>query len=187
MAVYKALDEIFFSTPMSMPSVATRAKEHQKRWDEIVRDPALRDLPYKVETNDRGQLILSPHKNRHSDLQTSLFQLLQQHAPRGHISVEYALATPQGVKAPDVVWMSPDRREEMRESGDPSLLAPEICAEVMSTSNTEEEMQEKCALYREIGAQEVWIVSEDGDIRFFGEEERDHSEIAPDGPATVQP
>ena len=169
-----------------MPSVATRAKEHQKRWDELTADPTLEGLPYKIETNRQGQLILSPHKNRHSDLQTALFLLLQEHAPDGHISVEYALATARGVKAPDVVWMSPDRRREMRETGDPSTLAPEICVEILSESNTEEEMQEKRSLYRAIGAEEVWIVGEDGDIRFFGEEEQDRSTIVPDCPTTVQ-
>jgi Uma2 family endonuclease len=169
-----------------MPSVATRAKEHQKRWEEITSDPTLDGLPYKIETNNQGQLILSPHKNRHSDLQTALFLLLQEHAPDGHISVEYALATARGVKAPDVVWMSPGRRREMRETGDPSTLAPEICVEILSESNTEEELQEKRALYRDIGAEEVWIVDGDGDIRFFGEEEQDQSTIAPDCPTTVQ-
>ena len=169
-----------------MPTVASRAEEHQERWVEVTADPSLRDLPYKVETNAQGQIILSPHKNRHSDLQTAVFHLLQQHAPDGHISVEYALATSRGVKAPDVVWMSVGRREEMRETGDPSTLAPEICVEITSASNTEDEMQEKRALYREIGAEEAWVVEEES-IRFFGEEERERSEIAPDCPPAVQP
>ena len=168
-----------------MPTVATLAQEHQERWDEIAADPTLRDLPYKVETNAHGQIVLSPHTNRHSDLQSALFQLLQQHAPDGHVSVEYALATPRGVKTSDVVWMSLGRREEMRKTGDPSILVPEICVEVMSESNTEEEMQEKRALYREIGAEEVWVVGEEGDIWFFGDEEAERSEIAPDCPQSV--
>lgn len=170
-----------------MPSVATRAKEHQKRWDEITSDPTLDGLPYKVETNARGQIILSPHKNRYSDLQSALFHLLQQHAPDGHISVEYALATPRGVKAPDVVWMSRERREKMRQTGDPSTLAPELCVEVMSETNTKEEMQEKRTLYLDIGAEEIWVVSEDGTIQFFEEDEIERSAIAPGCPRTVQP
>ena len=168
-----------------MPTPATQARAHQARWDEITADPVLKDLPYKVETNARGQIVLSPHKNRHSDLQTALFQLLQQYAPEGHISVEYALATPHGVKAPDVVWMSAERRDEMRATGDPSTLAPELCVEVMNETNTEEEMQAKRALYRKIGAEEVWIVGEEGKIRFFGEEEKEWSDIAPGCPRSV--
>ncbi len=68
----------------------------------------------------------------------------------------------------------------MDRTGDPSTLAPEVCVEVMSEPNTEAEMQEKRMLYREIGAEAVWIVDEDGEIRFFGEEELETSEIAPE-------
>ncbi|PSQ96224.1 MAG: Uma2 family endonuclease [Bacteroidetes bacterium SW_9_63_38] len=163
-----------------MPATLT---EQQERWHEIVREPALRDLPYKVETNDRGQLVLSPHKNRHSKRQKALQTLLDTHAPRGGESYqEYALVTPKGVKAPDVVWISAEREREMDRTGDPSTLAPEICVEIMSASNTEAEMQEKRALYREIGAEEVWVVDEEGDIRVFADEERGQSGIAPDCP-----
>lgn len=159
----------------------------QERWHEVVTDPTLRDCPHKVETNERGQLILTPHSNRHSDLQTRLFLPLREHAPKGHVAVEYALATPEGVKVPGVVWMSPDRRAEMRDTGDPSTLAPELCVEIMSRSNTEDELREKWALYREIGAEEVWIVDADGRIRVFGEAEREGSEIAPSCPNRVDP
>lgn len=170
-----------------MPDVANTARKHQEHWAEVVSDPSLSDLAYKVETNARGQLVLSPHRNWHSDLQVALLELLKDYAPAGHTSIEYALATPEGVKAPDVVWMSAKRRDEMRGTGDPSLLAPEICVEVMSESNTEEEMQGKRRLYRQIGATEVWIVSKDGQIRFFGEDEFEHSELVRECPSTVKP
>lgn len=169
-----------------MPDVMSRVKEHQEQWRKVTADPTLDGLPYKVETNPQGQLVLSPHRNLHSDLQSALFRLLQEYAPDGHISVEYALATPHGVKAPEVVWMSSGRRDEMRETGDPSTLAPELCVEIMSESNTEEEMHEKRAIYREIGAEEVWIVGEDGEIRFFGDEALGHSMIASECPGTVE-
>lgn len=170
-----------------MPIAPSKLREQQERWNEIVRDTALRDLPYKVETNARGQLLVSPHSNRHSDLQEAVSDLLREHAPEGQQPPEYALATPKGVKAPDVVWISPGRKKEMEATGDPSTLAPEICVEVMSPTNTEEEMQEKRRLYREIGAEEVWVVGEKGRIRFYGEKERDRSSIAPGCPSRVQP
>jgi Uma2 family endonuclease len=165
-----------------MPTTLT---EQQERWHEIVRDPALRDLPYKVETNERGQLVLSPHKNRHSKRQKALQKCLDAHASRGESYQEYALVTSKGIKAPDVVWMSPEREREMDATGDPSTLAPEICVEVMSDSNTEAEMAEKRVLYREIGAEEVCIVDEEGRIRFFTDEEREQSEIAPAYPSQL--
>jgi len=168
-----------------MPTRATQAQEHQARWNEVIADPALKDLPYKVETSTRGQIALSPRTNRHSDLQTAVFQLLQQHVPDGHISVEYALATPRGVKAPDVVCMSAERRDEMRATGDPSTLAPELCVAVTSETNTEEEMRAKRDLYAEIGAEEVWVVNQEGEIQVFGADENERSNIAPECPPSV--
>lgn len=166
-----------------MPTTTTtRAREHQEQWQEIVSDPLLSELPYKVETNSRGQIVLSPQKNRHSLLQDAVQNLLRRHAPEGPTPPEFAIATPEGVKVPDVAWTSPDRQREMEKTGDPTTLAPEICVEVLSESNTEEEIREKRELYREAGAEEVWIVSEDGEVRFFGEEKMERSEIAPEFP-----
>jgi Uma2 family endonuclease len=165
-----------------MPTTTTR---EQKRWNEIVSDPLLSELPYKVETNAQGQIILSPHTNRHSKAQRSLQKLLDRHAPTGEVYPEFAIATSQGVKSPDVVWVSPKREREMEETGDPSTLAPEICIEVLSESNTIDEMEEKRALYRDVGAQEVWLVEQDGRIRFFGEEEMEKSTLVPDSPDQV--
>lgn len=31
-------------------------------WEQVLADPCLRDLPDKVETNQHGQVVLSPHK-----------------------------------------------------------------------------------------------------------------------------
>ena len=167
-----------------MPTTTTtKAKEHQEQWDEVVRDPSLRDLPYKAETNSRGQIVLSPQKNRHSVFQKAVQDLLDEHAPEGMSPPELAIATPQGVKVPDVAWMSEERWKQMRQTGDPSTLAPEICVEVMSDSNTWAEMEEKRSLYLEAGAEEVWVVDEEGEIHFFAEKELDHSHLAPDIPA----
>jgi Uma2 family endonuclease len=81
--------------------------------------------------------------------------------------------------------MSLDRAAARQDTGDPSTLAPEICVEVLSESNTVEEMTEKRELYREAGAEEVWLVEHDGRIRFFGEKEIEQSEIAPACPARI--
>jgi hypothetical protein len=75
----------------------TKTTKEQERWGELAADPALQDLPYRVETNARGQLILSPRSNRHSRLQKALLNRLDRHAPEGESSPAYALATSQGV------------------------------------------------------------------------------------------
>jgi hypothetical protein len=57
-----------------------------------------------------------------------------------------------GVKAIDVAWLAPGRNEI--EKGELVLEeAQEICVEVLSPSNREDEMAEKRALYFEAGAQ----------------------------------
>jgi Uma2 family endonuclease len=73
----------------------------------------------------------------------------------------------------------------MEETGDPPTLAPEICVEVLSEANTEDEMQEKRYLYRDAGANEVWVVDQERHVRFFGEDEREHSALAPDFPGEL--
>lgn len=46
--------------------------------------------------------------------------------------------------------------------------SPELCVEVLSPANREEEMQEKVGLYFDTGAQEAWLCAADGRMRFLG-------------------
>ncbi len=66
----------------------------------------------------------------------------------------------------DVAWLAPGRLEIDQ---DPLVLtrAPEICVEIFSPSNSASEINEKCALYFDAGATEVWICSLDGSVSFF--------------------
>jgi len=168
-----------------MPTTSTPAREHRARWEEIVHDPSLRDLPYKVETNAAGQIVLSPHSAEHADFQEDIQDLLRAHAPEGRQPPAYPITTSEGVKQADVVWMSAERRADMKKTGDPPTLAPEICIEILSPNNRWANMEEKIGLYREAGADEVWVVGTDRQVRFFGEEERGTSTLVPDFPTEV--
>ena len=165
-----------------MPTTTTPAQE---RWQEIASDPLLSELPYKVETNHRGQIVLSPHRNRHTFRQKAIEKKLDTLLSSGEAFQELAIATSSGTKQADVVWASTGRLGEMKQTGDPTTLAPEICVEVMSDSNDFEEMHEKRRLYLEADAEEVWIVTEDREVRFFGEEEMERSELAYDFPSRL--
>ena len=160
-----------------MPTTAFKAQKHQERWNEIVRDPVLRDLPYKVEINNRGQIVLSPHTAYHARQQKAVMTHLDTLLPEGEAYQEYPVATAEGTKQVDVMWASEEREREMQETGDPPTLAPEICVEVLSDSNTWAEMEEKRSLYLEAGAEEVWVVTEGGNVRFFADEELEESEL----------
>ena len=115
-----------------MPTATTSATDHQKRWQEVVSDPQLRELPYTVETNHRGQIVLTPHRADHSYLQGDVIERFYEHADEERPFPEFPITTDEGVKVPDVVTA---RRKEVDETGDPPTLAPKICVEEMSEAN----------------------------------------------------
>jgi Uma2 family endonuclease len=156
-------------------------------WHRALHDPQLRDLPFKIETNPHGQLILSPHTPFHSRVQSRLLRLLDDHvADAGEATIEVAVRTDAGVKVPDVVWLSDDRWARIPEDAEASPVTPELCVEVRSESNTDEEMTAKRRLYLDEGAQEVWICDADGRLRIFDAEgERSRSALAPTAPDTI--
>lgn len=164
--------------------MSTKTKEQSGlSWTEICEDPLLQDLPYKVETNQYGQIVLSPHSRLHSRLQILVNDRLRDHLDHGERFVELAIETAKGTKVADVAWMSADRYASIPEAAEPTPQAPEICVEIRSSSNTDEEMIEKRTLYFEAGAEEVWICTEGGTLTFYDEDgRRDSSKRVPSFP-----
>jgi Uma2 family endonuclease len=138
-------------------------------WQEVCADPHLQDLPYRIELNERGQILMSPVRLYHSAFQGKIIKYLNQLIAEGEASPEFAIATAKGTKVADVVWCSDALWQQIKHEAE-SPVAPEICVEVLSSGNTEEEMQEKRRLYFAHGAEEVWICSKDGAMRFFAPE-----------------
>lgn len=63
---------------------------------------------------------------------------------------------------------------------------PEICVEVLSLRNSDEEMDEKRELFLKSGAKEVWFCDEKGRIRFFDSKtETRKSVLMPDFPESI--
>ncbi len=138
-------------------------------WSDVLADPTLQDLPYKIELNAYGQIVMTPASNRHGVLQTQIASLVLGRKPSGVVQVECSVDTPSGVKVADTVWYS-DAFVERHGMVTPFPAAPELCVEVASPSNSKKEMEEKKALYFGAGAQEVWVCDAEGagEIRFFG-------------------
>ncbi len=156
-------------------------------WSRALRDSSLRDLPYKIETNEYGQLVMSPQKPGHGLTQFRVGALLERIPRPGRVAVEFAVETSKGVKVPDVVWISEQRLREVPEDIDASPVAPEICVEVLSYSNTQGEIEEKRHLYFERGAVEVWTCDMKGRMRFFDPRgERPASAFAPSFPQQIE-
>lgn len=148
-------------------------------WSEVIQDAQLQNLPYKIELDHYGRILMSPASNRHGTFQYYLGSLLERHCPDGMVMTECSIETSQGVKVADVVWRSVDF---IKKNGHetPYSQAPEICVEIISPSNTDEEMQEKIQLYLNQGSQEVWICDLNGNIEWYGAEGKlAQSKIAP--------
>ena len=96
-----------------------------------------------------------------------IIRWLNELLPDGRALPETPVLTADGIKVPDVTWISAAYAQEL-EAKKPLVLerAPEICVEVLSPSNSSAEMDEKRALYFEAGALEVWICGLDGKMEF---------------------
>lgn len=136
------------------------------RWHEVLEDPTLQDLPYKIELNAWGKVEMSPPAVGHARLQTALAVALTQQLPEGIALTECPILTDIGIRAPDVVWASAEFRKRHKRSS-PLPQAPEICVEIISPSNVEAEISEKIRAYLAAGAEEVWLVAQTGKVRFI--------------------
>lgn len=138
-----------------------------QRFRELCADPRFATLPGKVELDAWGRIIMSPANNQHGLIQARLAELLRQ-SLGGAAIVEASISTNPDLRVADVAWAS-DAFMHAHGQETPFMLAPEICIEVASPSNSAHELQEKIAAYLAIGATEAWIVyPRTKRIEFFG-------------------
>ena len=157
-------------------------------WEEVLADPRLEDLPYKIELNKWGNIEMSPARNRHGKFQAEISHLLRLKMPDGVTVTECAIVTAENVKVPDVAWTSYARYDAAATPDEVYTdTAPEICVKIVSPSNSREEQMHKGNLYLQTGAEEFWLCNELGDVRFFnasGPLER--SQLCPEFPAKIE-
>ncbi|MCI0389085.1 MAG: Uma2 family endonuclease [Acidobacteria bacterium] len=155
-------------------------------WEEVCAHPSLKDLPFKIETNQWGQVVMSPVKIPHSAYQGEINGLLHDLMKAGRVLVECAIDTAKGTKVADVAWVSATRFRRIKNETACSV-APEICVEVYSASNTQKEMKEKRELYFEKGAKEAWYCDKHGNISFYNDQGKlKKSALCPDFPGRIK-
>ncbi len=153
-----------------MAETMERAARVGLTWEEVGADPSLEDLPYKIETNEWGQIVMSPRWLKQGAFGSAMGEFLHQSMnQRGSIVMNAAVKTSKGTKVADVAWFSPERWEQVKDEFDASV-APEICVEILSPRNSKEEIEQKKRWYFDAGAQEVWICNEEGAMLFFNRE-----------------
>ena len=66
-------------------------------WEEVVKDPSLKDLPFKIETNEWGKIMMAPVSDLHGLYQGRMVRALGNLAKEGEISTQCAVQTAKGV------------------------------------------------------------------------------------------
>jgi Uma2 family endonuclease len=154
--------------------IATIIDQHEfnlARWEEICDDPVLERIDHRIESDRFGHILMTiPPGIDHAGYQADLACRLGALLPGGKVLTECPISTGDGIKAADVAWISRPRFVRARKKN-VLIKAPEICAEVLSHSNTREEIEHKRRLYFEAGAVEVWICSRRGRMVFFHQDE----------------
>src|SRR5437899_10883488 len=80
-------------------------------WAEICEDQILATLPYRIESDRWGNIVMSPPpRSRHAEYQGRIAALLHEKMAGGLMLPECPIQTEEGVKAADVAWVSQERR-----------------------------------------------------------------------------
>jgi Uma2 family endonuclease len=135
-------------------------------WLDLCNDKKLQDLPCKIELNRAGRISLSLTRNRDGYFASQIALLLDNLMDGGKTLVECAIETNDSTKVADVVWVSEERFATIINEASCSI-APEICVEVISPSNSDGEITTKQQLYLWAGAKEFWACDERGRLEFF--------------------
>ena len=125
------------------------------RYRDLCEDPLFANVPGKIEIDPWGRMVMSPASVYHGVVQARLARILA--SLGGETMVETPIATLGGLFAPDVTWAS-GQFMGMHGRENPLMAAPEVCIEVVSPSNSIQELKEKTQAYLASGAHEVWIV-----------------------------
>ncbi len=155
-------------------------------WREVVENPSLKDLPFKIETNEWGKFMMTPASYAQGKYQSRINGWFERNGEGHRASVECPIQTSRGTRVADVAWAGTafHKKHGVRELVLPE--SPELIVEIESPANSFAESEEKKLLYFEAGAAEFWLCNKDGDMRFFNRQgEIVKSEMFPDFPTHI--
>lgn len=76
-------------------------------WREVIEHPSPKDLPFKIETDEWGKIIMAPASYAHGVYQGEIEAWLRKLSREGRISPECPVKTSKGTKVADVARASP--------------------------------------------------------------------------------
>ncbi len=155
-------------------------------WAELCDNPKFQDLPFKIELNGAGQIIMSPTKNTHGYYAAKIAGLVKKLMGKGETFVELAIETEDSTKVADAAWAS-DKTFKIIKNEVSCSIAPEICVEVRSPGNSHAEIAFKRDLYLKAGAREYWVCDQTGRMEFFNSAGKiAKSKLCPDFPESLE-
>lgn len=147
---------------------AVAYRDRNWTWDDVVNDPVLSRLPFQIELDKYGRLLMSPAANwYHAKIQSRLVVWLTEKLGGQAISEVAVSLAGGGTYEPDVVWASAAYWSALSRDRAELPNCPPLAIEVLSKSNTPAEMRDKIDAYLASGAQEVWLVAQNGHAEFF--------------------
>ncbi len=137
------------------------------QWREVIEHPSLQDLPFKIETNEWGEIVMTPATGTHGLYQGRIIKWFNRLGEEDNVLPECPIETSAGTKVADVAWGSSAFFKKHGFRVTLFARSPEVVVEVKSPSNSLKRIQGKKQLYFEAGAKEVWFCDEDGTMHFF--------------------
>ena len=174
---------------ISLPERTDQLASNRERWAEVLADPQWHSTPNRIETNAFGQIVMTPppgipHGSRQSEIVYQLRRLLD-----GRVVTECPVSTADGVKGIDVAWFSNARYQSVQ-GQTLGEIAPEVCIEVLSPSNTDAELATKRALYFDAGAIECWQCDRSGHMTYYHSsapnKSTSQSKLCPSFPSVIE-
>ena len=104
-------------------------------WKEVCESPELQNLPFKLELNKDGEVVMNAVQVNHTLFAGKSIHFLEIHLLNGYSLPEFLVKISDNVKSPDVVWISGERLEQVKGLVAANISA-EICVEVKSPHNT---------------------------------------------------
>ena len=156
------------------------------KWDQLCDDPALENFPYRVELARPDQLVMSPHRSYHSVYQSRIIRHLNKLLPEGEAMPECPIETATATVVAVVAWASPAK---VRRNFDLPCWgeSPEIVVEVLSPSNTDDQIRWKRNALLARGALEFWLCDREGRMQFYGPRRRmAKSRLCPTFPSQLE-
>ena len=68
-------------------------------WQEVIKHPSLQNLPFKIELNENGEVVMNPVKVSHSIYQGEIAALMRAMRQDGMVLAECAVWTKKGTRS----------------------------------------------------------------------------------------